>query len=74
MAAVWVVRAFDEVEDRDCGLGSRLESVTIEVTLNPKTGPAGLAKFRQNNSTPSGAIANAKTSYRRTDRSSPSPS
>ena len=44
------------------------------VTLNPKTGPAGLAKHRQNTSAPSGAFANAKTSYRRTDRSSPSPS
>ena len=31
------------------------------LTLTPKTGPAGLAKVRQNTSAPSGAFANAKT-------------
>lgn len=30
MSSMRVVLAFDKIENRDCGLGSRLESVTIE--------------------------------------------
>lgn len=44
------------------------------LTLHPIPGPSGLANFRQIISSPSGAFANAKTPYRRTDRASPATS
>lgn len=45
-----------------------VDMVLLKVTLNPISGAAGLAKFRQNHSSPLGAFAHAKTTYRRTDR------
>ena len=51
-----------------------LEPALWGLTLNPISGPAEFAKFRQNNSSLLGAFAHAKTTYRRTDRQGPTPS